>query len=88
MTNAAQHESPVVTALCSRKKLFALPSEHFFPLFLKGAILSNLLFVVLNFYNKMVSGHIHSVLIYMTKWLLKYVKSWGAPTAYCEGRWL
>lgn len=67
MTNAAQHESPVVTALCSRKKLFALPSEHFLPLFLKGAILSNLLFVVLNFYNKMVSGHIHSVLIYMTK---------------------
>lgn len=38
MTNAAQHESPVVTALCSRKKLFALPSEHFPPLFLKDAI--------------------------------------------------
>lgn len=30
MTNAAQHESPVVTALCSQKKPFALPSEHFF----------------------------------------------------------
>lgn len=37
MTNAAQHESPVVTALCSGKKLFALPSEHppFPPFFLK-----------------------------------------------------
>lgn len=87
MTNAAQHESPVVTALCSRKKRSALPSEHFsFFLFLKDATLSNLVFIVLFFYNKMVSGHIHSVLMCMSKQLLKCVKAWGAPTACCEGR--
>lgn len=88
MTNTAQHESPVVTALCSRKKLFALPLEHFFFLFLKDSILSNLPFLVLNFYSEMVSKHLHSVLMCMSKRLLKCVKAWGAPTAYCEGRWL
>lgn len=83
MTNAAQHESPVVTALCSQKEQFVLPLERLF--FFKNAILSTLLCVVLSFYNEMLSGHIHSVLMYRSKQLLKCVEALGASTAYRGG---
>lgn len=50
MTNAAQHESPVMTALCSEKNHFASPLECFFSyccfICPKDAILSNLTFIV------------------------------------------
>lgn len=69
MTNAAQHESPVVTALCSQKtSLLSLRNNFFYYcfIFLKDAIQSNLKFIVLNFY-KMASRHIHSLLMCMAK---------------------